>query len=195
MDVFDGALELIFRSVRGVVRELRLVGADQIRRGIDDRLVELEDRRRFAGERRGKPLDLRIEPDADQRIVALPGGRELCDEVASCHAAARREAALLQVHQQDRDRRGRHARNAARPGRRSPGRTSASFCRTSWRGRSARRSRDPAGSGSPRCGAGARSRPPAARCSRRTWSALRAERGPAWQAARRCSLAESARSR
>ena len=44
MNVLDRTFQLIFRLVRSVVCELRLVGADEVSRGVDDRLVELEDR-------------------------------------------------------------------------------------------------------------------------------------------------------
>ena len=43
LDVVDGVLELVLGRVRRVVRELRLVGAHQVARGVDDGLVEFED--------------------------------------------------------------------------------------------------------------------------------------------------------
>ena len=44
--------------------------------GIDDRAVEMEDRRGFRADVGGEALDLRIEPDAHQRIVLFPGARK-----------------------------------------------------------------------------------------------------------------------
>ncbi len=82
MNVFDRPLELILGLVRGVVRELRLVGADQVGRGVDDRLVELEDRGRAAGDGRRKTLELGIESHADKGVVAVPRAFELLDEGA-----------------------------------------------------------------------------------------------------------------
>ena len=77
MNVLDGALELVLRLVCRVVRELRLVGTDEVGGGVDDRAVEMEDRRGFSADADGEALDLRIEPDAHQRIVLLPGTPEL----------------------------------------------------------------------------------------------------------------------
>ena len=88
MDVLDRALELILSLVRGVVRELRLVGADEVRGRIDDGLVELKDRRGLRGDAAREALDFRIEPDCGQRVVALPGARELLNE--SAHATRMR---------------------------------------------------------------------------------------------------------
>ncbi len=36
---------------------------------------------------RGQPLDLRIEADADERVVAIPDAGETLREARSCHAA------------------------------------------------------------------------------------------------------------
>src|SRR5262245_37716242 len=64
-DVTDEALELRFRAVGRVVRELRLEGTYEVRRGIDDRPIELEDRI-GACELRREPLGLRVQADAKQ---------------------------------------------------------------------------------------------------------------------------------
>ena len=71
--VFDGALELVLGLVGGVVRDLRLVGTHEVVRGVDDRLVELEDRRGLGGDVPREALDLRIKTDAHERIVRGPG--------------------------------------------------------------------------------------------------------------------------
>ena len=112
MDVVDRALELVFRFVRRVVRELRLVGAHEVRRGVDDRLVELEDRRGSAAIDARHALDLRVEPHADERVVALPDVFASCSMKPVMRRGSGREAALLQMHEQDRHRRRRDARDA-----------------------------------------------------------------------------------
>ena len=76
VDVLDGALELVLGLVGGVVRELRLVGAHEVRGGVHDGLVELEDRRRLGGDVRREALDFRVEPDAHQRVALVPGALE-----------------------------------------------------------------------------------------------------------------------
>ncbi len=81
LDIVNRALELIFRLVSRVVRELRLVGTHEIRGGVDDRLVELENRRRLVDDLRRKALDLGVEPDADERVVHIPCAIELFDEL------------------------------------------------------------------------------------------------------------------
>ena len=82
LDVVDGVLELVLRRVRRVVRELRLVGAHQVARGIDDGLVEFEDAAGRVAEPVGKFLRLRIEPHAHQRVRRLPGRGQLVRESA-----------------------------------------------------------------------------------------------------------------
>ncbi len=82
MNVVDRSLELVLGFVGRIVGELRLIGADEIGGGVDDRLVELEYRRGLLGELFGKALYFRIEPDTDQRIVAVPGALELLNKLA-----------------------------------------------------------------------------------------------------------------
>ncbi len=94
MNVFDGALELVFRLVRRVVGELRLVGADQVRRGVDDRLVELEDRRGLLGDLPGEALDLRIEARRRPASRCAPSSRRVVSGKWH-HATRARSAARL----------------------------------------------------------------------------------------------------
>src|SRR5579862_8752582 len=82
MQVLDGALELVLGLVGGVVRELRLEGAHQVVGRVDDRAVELEDRRGAGGDVRRETLDFRVEADANQRVVSLPRAAQLVDEAA-----------------------------------------------------------------------------------------------------------------
>src|ERR1700761_4212957 len=82
MDVLDRPFQLIFSLICRVVRELGFVRADQVRSGVDDRLVELEDGRGLSGYVGGEALDLGVEADADERVVSLPDGRQILDERA-----------------------------------------------------------------------------------------------------------------
>ena len=65
-DVGDGVGELRFGAERGVVGDLRFVRADEIRRRIDDRAIEFEDRARRMLQMARKLRRLGIEPDAYQ---------------------------------------------------------------------------------------------------------------------------------
>jgi hypothetical protein len=69
----DHAAQRVFCAVRGEVRDLRLECADQIRGRVDDRAAEREDRVGIAAQRGRKLCRFRIEADADQRVVFLPG--------------------------------------------------------------------------------------------------------------------------
>ena len=186
MNVFDRALELIFRLVGRVVGELRFVGADQVRGGVDDGLVELEDRRRLIGDLSGEALELRVEPHADQRVVRAQAAG-VVEVKVSCDPRARPEA-LLQVNQQ-------HLTAAGvTPGTRPAcpivaGRNSMSGWRTSCES-PAMAVVDVVGQrGSPRCGAGGRSPPAGARCSRHTSHGPPPARGPAPGFGRRAAWA------
>ena len=66
LDVVDGVFELRFGAVRGVVRELRLVRAHEIPRGIDDSFVELEDAAGRVAKLLREFLRLRIEAHAHE---------------------------------------------------------------------------------------------------------------------------------
>ena len=130
VDVLDGALELILGLVGGVVRELRLVRAHQVRGGVDDGPVELEDRRGFGGDAAREAFDFRVESHARERVASFPGARELLDE--SAHATRVRPPPLRFFRCTSRI----DTAAGVTPGMRPAwptvaGRTSASFCRTS----------------------------------------------------------------
>ena len=59
VDILDRALQLVLRAACSIMRELRLVGADEVRGRIDDCLIEFE-------ERGGQPLRLRVELSTSQ---------------------------------------------------------------------------------------------------------------------------------
>jgi len=131
VDVLDRALELIFRLVSGVVGELRLIGTDQIGGGVDDRAVEVEDRRGLGAHMHREALDLGIEPDAHQRIVLLPGALELLPEGAHATFGGEPSARFFRCTSRI------DTAAAVTPGTRAAwpsvaGRTSVSRWRTSW---------------------------------------------------------------
>ncbi len=130
VDVLDGALELILGLAGGVVRELRLVRAHQVGGGVDDGLVELEDRRGFGGDMPREALDVRVEPHARERVASLPGARELLDEAA--HATRVRPPPLRFFRCTSRIDTATGVTPGMRPAwPRVAGRTSRSLCRTS----------------------------------------------------------------
>src|SRR5262249_47747761 len=83
VNVLDGALKLVFGFVGSVMRELRLVGANQIGGGGGDLLVELEKGRGLRGKGAWKTLGLEVEPHTHQRVTAVPAPRQGLDEGAA----------------------------------------------------------------------------------------------------------------
>ncbi len=73
-------LELVFGAQRGKIGDLRLEGAGQVGGGIDDRLAELHDRIRLAGQVRREARQVRVEAHTQQRIVAGPCSRQFLNE-------------------------------------------------------------------------------------------------------------------
>ena len=73
MDVVNGRRELVLGGDGGVVRELRLVSADDVVRGVDDRLIEGKDRIGPVEQPLRQTLLLQVEPDTNERAGAEPG--------------------------------------------------------------------------------------------------------------------------
>ena len=82
MDMGDERLQLIFGPVGGKIGDLRFERADEIGRGVDNGLAELENGIRFALKVRGKFAGVGVEADTEQGVVLLPGAGEAVDE---CH--------------------------------------------------------------------------------------------------------------
>jgi hypothetical protein len=62
------------------VRNLWLEGTHEVRRRVDDGAVEVEDRLLALAKARWKFRGLRIEPDAQQRILFRPNPTQFVDE-------------------------------------------------------------------------------------------------------------------
>ena len=67
--------ELRLGAQRGKIGDLRLEGAGQVGRGVNDRLAKRKNGVRLVLQVRGDARQVGIEPDAQQRIVAGPRGR------------------------------------------------------------------------------------------------------------------------
>jgi hypothetical protein len=80
-------LELVLGAVRGEVGDLRLEGEHQIARRVDDARAEVEDAAGVAAPRGGELRRVRIEADAEQRIVVCLAARQPLDEVHAASAA------------------------------------------------------------------------------------------------------------
>ncbi len=80
VDVRDQLLELVFGALRGEIGDLGLERADQVGGGVDDGAAEREDRPARGGQRRRQARRVRVQPHAQQGIVALPGGGQLFGE-------------------------------------------------------------------------------------------------------------------
>jgi hypothetical protein len=72
----------VFGALRGEVGDLRLEGADQVLRGVDDGCAEIEDARGVAAPVGGELRRLRVQPDAQHRVV---GGLGRAQHVAEFH--------------------------------------------------------------------------------------------------------------
>jgi len=79
-NVVDCRAELSFGSASGVVSDLRFERANQVCRRVDDGAVEREDGVLPTTKAVWKALQIRIEPDAQQRILFSPPATQLVDE-------------------------------------------------------------------------------------------------------------------
>ena len=131
VDVFDGALELVLGFVGRVMRELRLVGADQVRGRIDDGAVELEYRRGLTPPVRAGNLSSSGSRPTHTRESLRAQAALSCSRNWLMRQATRLAGVLLQIHQQDGDGSRASRRECARPARGSPGCTSLKRWRTS----------------------------------------------------------------
>jgi hypothetical protein len=80
VDVADQRFELVLGAVRREVGDLRLEGAGEVGRGVGDRLAEFEDGVAAALQMGGEFRRVGVEADAEQGIVARPGGGETVGE-------------------------------------------------------------------------------------------------------------------
>ena len=98
-DVRHQPLQLRLGALRREVGDLRLEGAHQVVRRIDDGGAEIEDARRIAAPRRREPGRLGVEADAQHRIAGLRRAAQAADEVFAAHLAqvARARARLSPV--------------------------------------------------------------------------------------------------
>ena len=78
-------LERALGTNRCVVRNLRFVGAAEVRGGVDDRLVEGEYRIGFPQHNRRQAAQVRVKANAEQGGEALPAAQE---SVFEAHGAA-----------------------------------------------------------------------------------------------------------
>jgi hypothetical protein len=99
LDVGDQVLQLVFGALGGEIGDLRLEGAGQVGGGIDDALAESQHRIRPALEVGRKTLDVRVQPDAQQGVIVLPGGSRLGTEIHDRGPAARRVKSGCQFYQ------------------------------------------------------------------------------------------------
>ena len=68
------SFQLIFRPQRGEVGDLRLEGTREIEGGINDRLAKGENCIRLLLQMGWQSGQVRVEPDAQQRIIGAPRG-------------------------------------------------------------------------------------------------------------------------
>jgi hypothetical protein len=78
--IIANRLQLIFCRYGCEIRNLRLERAGSSRCCINDRFAESKDGIAAAAQGFGKPLDIRIKADAEQRIIGSDGGSEFVSE-------------------------------------------------------------------------------------------------------------------
>ena len=81
MNIDDEILQLVFGACRSEIGNLRLEGAGEIGGGIDDALAERQYRIGPGLQMGRNTRDVRVQPDAQQRIVTLPGGSQFGAEI------------------------------------------------------------------------------------------------------------------